>query len=48
MTNLISISEAANQLGRKPWEVQRLIDAGDLRTAVLVDATSVAEIKELM
>lgn len=40
----ISISEAAARLGRKPWEVVRLIDAGVLNQVVLVDEASVTEL----
>lgn len=43
MPELISIAEAASRLGGKPWDVVRLIDAGALRVAVLVDADSLTE-----
>lgn len=46
MSQLISISEAADSLGVKPAEVSRLVDQGHLRAVVLVDASSVAEAKE--
>ena len=46
MSELISIAEAAARLGVKPFAVQALIDTGDLRHVVLVDATSVAEQQE--
>lgn len=46
MTNLISISEAAQRLNRKPFDVVRLIDAGLLRHTVLVDEASLAELEE--
>lgn len=46
MSDLISISEAAQQLGAKPWEVQRLIDAGRLPAVVLIDTTSLREFQE--
>lgn len=42
----ISISEAATRLGRKPWEVVRLIDTGLLKQVVLVDEASVAELEK--
>lgn len=44
--DLITISEAADRLGVKPFAVQALIDTGQLRHVVLVDATSVAEQQE--
>lgn len=46
MSKLISISEAASRLGRKPWEVVRLVEAGLLRHAVLVDEASLTEYQE--
>lgn len=46
MTNLISISEAAERIGAKPFDVVRLIDAGLLRHTVLVDESSLAELEE--
>lgn len=46
MSNLISISEAAERIGRKPFDVVRLIDAGLLRHAVLVDESSLADLEE--
>lgn len=42
----ISISEAAARLGRKPWEVQRMIESGVLPAATLVDEASVAKLAE--
>lgn len=42
----ISISEAAARLGRKPWEIVRLIDTGLLKQVVLVDEASVAELEK--
>lgn len=46
MSQNITISDAANRLGRKPWEIVRLIDAGLLRHTVLVDEASVAELEK--
>lgn len=46
MNNLISISEAAERIGRKPWDVVRLIEAGVLRHSVLVDESSLAELDD--
>lgn len=43
MPELISIAEAADRLGVKPFAVQALIDTGHLRHVVLVDAASLAE-----
>jgi hypothetical protein len=42
MTDLITINEAAARLGSgtKPFDVIRLIEAGDLAHVVLVDADS--------
>lgn len=42
--NIITIAEAANRLGRKPWEVVRMIDAGHLPTTVMVDEASVDQL----
>lgn len=36
----MTINEAAAALGMKPFEVVRLIDAGKVRTVVLVEAAS--------
>lgn len=46
MPELISISEAADRLGTKPWSVVRLIDAGLVRQVVLVDADSLPDTQE--
>lgn len=46
MSDLISISEAADRLGTKPWEVIRLVESGRVRQVVLIDATSLAEYQE--
>lgn len=46
MPDLISISEAAERLGTKPWEVVRLIEAGLLRQVVLVETDSLTEYQE--
>jgi hypothetical protein len=43
---LISISEAAERLGVKPWEVVRLIEAGQLKRVVLVVADSLNDYQE--
>lgn len=43
MSSHITIADAASRLGRKPFEVVRLIDAGLLRQVVLVDEASVDE-----
>lgn len=42
----VSINEAAAALGVKPWEVVRLIEAGQIQTVELVDAASLAQVKE--
>lgn len=36
----ITINEAAEALGVKPFEIVRLIDAGQVRTVTLVEAAS--------
>lgn len=46
MSEPISISEAAVRLERKPWEVVRLLEAGELRHVVLVDPESLTEYQE--
>lgn len=46
MPNPITINEAAEQMGCKPFEVVELIDSGLLRTVLLVDPTSVREYQE--
>lgn len=46
MSKNITISDAANRLGRKPWEIVRLIEAGQLRSSVYVDEASVAELEK--
>lgn len=46
MTDFISINEAAERLGKKPGDVTRLIDSGQVRAVVLVDADSVREQQE--
>lgn len=46
MPELITINEAAQRLGRKPFDVVRLIDAGLIRQVVLVDASSLDECQE--
>lgn len=43
---LISISEAATRLGQKPGDVVRLIDEGEVRSVVLVDADSLPNVQE--
>ena len=43
MAHLITINEAAERLGAKPFDVIRLIDAGEVATVTLVDADSLTE-----
>lgn len=43
---LISISEAADRLGAKPWDVERLLAAGHLQEVVYVDGNSLREYQE--
>jgi len=42
----VSINEAADHLGVKPWEVRRLIEAEQLRTVVLVEKSSLDRYKQ--
>lgn len=46
MADFISIDEAAERIEAKPGDVHRLLDAGELRQVVLVDADSLAEYQE--
>lgn len=46
MAHLITINEAAEQLGSKPFDVIRLIDAGEIATVTLVDADSLRAHRE--
>lgn len=46
MGELISIAEAAKRLGVKPWDVVRLMNAGQLRQVVLIDTASLTEYQE--
>lgn len=41
-TGRITIAQAADQLGVKPWEVVRLIESGRLDSLVYVSAASLA------
>lgn len=41
----ITINQAAEVLGVKPFEVIRLIDAGEVKTVTLVDASSLPKEK---
>lgn len=41
----ITITQAAEALGVKPYEVVRLIDAGQIKTVTLVEAASLPEEK---
>lgn len=45
MTNLITISEAATRLGVTPFDVIRLMDAGQLPRVTLVDESAVDAIR---
>jgi hypothetical protein len=46
MPEQITISEAADRLGTKPYDVVRLIEAGHVAHVVLVDADSLTEYQE--
>lgn len=46
MPNLITIDEAAARIGGRPWDIVRLIEAGAVATATLVDADSLREHQE--
>ena len=39
-TGLLTISQAADRLGVKPWDVMRLIEAGDMPAVTLVPAAA--------
>lgn len=43
MADLITIDEAAERLGSKPFDVIRLIDAGQVATVTLVDSASLPD-----
>ena len=45
VTNLITISEAATRLGVTPFDVIRLMDAGQLPRVTLVDESAVDAIR---
>lgn len=42
----ISVAEAAQRLGVKPWDVMRLIESGALVARVVVDPASLDAFKE--
>lgn len=46
MSRNITISDAASRLGRKPWEIVRLVDSGLLRQVVLIDEASIVELEK--
>lgn len=42
----VTVAEAADELGIKPWDVIRLIQTGDLESLVLVQTASLRAAKE--
>lgn len=42
----ITVADAASQLGVTPWEVMRLIKAGELQSLVLIETASLEAMKE--
>jgi hypothetical protein len=42
----ISINDAAAALGKKPYEIIRLIEANTIRAVTLVEAASLAQVAE--
>jgi excisionase family DNA binding protein len=43
---LVTVTEAAKRLGLTPWDVMRLIEAGEIESVVCVDAASLDAMKE--
>lgn len=39
----LTIAQTADTLGVKPWEVVRLIEAGELTSATVIPATALAD-----
>lgn len=44
LTGFLTIQQAADALAVKPFEVVRLIDAGEVRTITLIEAASLPEV----
>lgn len=44
-SGLLTIAQAADNLGVKPWDVVRLIEAGDLPTVTLVPAAHLGGVR---
>jgi len=41
-----TVREAAEQLGLTPWDVMRLVQAGEVQSVVLVETASIQALKE--
>lgn len=42
----LTVSEAAERLGVKPWDVMRMVQTGDLKSLVLIEAASLEALEE--
>jgi excisionase family DNA binding protein len=42
----LTVAEAAERLGVKPWDVMRMVQTGDLQSLVLIESASVEAPKE--
>lgn len=45
-TGFLTIAQAADQLGVKPWAVVRLIEAGSIESVTLVPASALPSTRE--
>ena len=45
-TDYITVTDAADRLGVKPWDVMRLVETGVVQSLVLIDAASLEAVKE--
>lgn len=43
----LTIADAADQLGAKPWDVVRLIESGQLATVTLIPVTALPNTREI-
>lgn len=46
LDHYLTVAEAAEVLGVRPWDVMRLVEEDALRTVVLIDRESLSGLKE--
>lgn len=46
VAGFITVNDAANRLGVKPWDVRRMVDDGEVRSLLLVELASLPNTQE--